>query len=149
MVVHHQHLQFLQLHLFQQNTAQTAPHLNVNNFFESIPDNSTRGVRNDFFGSQAVSAIRENKTKTQDAVDDYLHEIPENIPELELEDGLVQTLGIEAEDLLDPRALQTKKEEEDEILKNLMDEYDIEDIKNTMDETGQVPESIYFFYGGK
>ena len=30
-----------------------------------------------------------------------------------------------------------------------MDEYDIENIKNTMDETAQVPESISFFYGGE
>ena len=30
-----------------------------------------------------------------------------------------------------------------------MDEYSGEDIKDTMDETGQVPESIYFFYGGE
>ena len=29
-----------------------------------------------------------------------------------------------------------------------MDEYNIDDIKDTMNETGQVPESIYFFYGG-
>ena len=26
-----------------------------------------------------------------------------------------------------------------------MDEYNVEDIKDTIDETGQVPESIYFF----
>ena len=64
------------------------------------------------------------------------------MPELELGDGLVQTLGTEAEDLFGPRAPPTKKEEEDEILKNLMDEYNGEDIKDNMDETGQVPESI-------
>ena len=29
-----------------------------------------------------------------------------------------------------------------------MDEYNIDDIKDTIDETGQIPESIYFFYGG-
>ena len=29
-----------------------------------------------------------------------------------------------------------------------MEEYDIENIRDTMDETAQVPESIYFFYGG-
>ena len=29
-----------------------------------------------------------------------------------------------------------------------MDEYKVEDIKDTMDETGQIPESIYFFYRG-
>ena len=42
----------------------------------------------------------------------------------------------------------TKKEEEDEILKDIIDEYNIPDMKDTIDETGQVPESIYFFYGG-
>ena len=29
-----------------------------------------------------------------------------------------------------------------------MDEYKIDDIKDTMDETSKVPENIYFFYGG-
>ena len=29
-----------------------------------------------------------------------------------------------------------------------MDQHKVEDIKDTMDETGQVPESIYFFYSG-
>ena len=42
----------------------------------------------------------------------------------------------------------TKKEEEDEILKDIIDEYNIPDMKDTIGETGQVPESIYFFYGG-
>ena len=41
-----------------------------------------------------------------------------------------------------------KKEQEDEILKDILGEYNIDDIKDTMDETGQIPESIYFFYGG-
>lgn len=60
-------------------------------------------------------------------------------------DGLIRTLGTEAEDLLNDKALPTKKEEEDEILKDLMDQYKVEDIKDTMDEPGQVLESIYFF----
>ena len=69
------------------------------------------------------------------------------MPDLELRDGLVQILATDAEDLFDPTAPLTKKEEEDEILKNLMKEYGVEDIKKTMDKTGQVPKSIYFFYG--
>ena len=69
--------------------------------------------------------------------------------ERELGDGLVETLGTEAEDYFNPRAPPTKKEEEDEILKDLMDKYNVEDIKDTMDEPGQVPESIFFFYGGE
>ena len=47
-----------------------------------------------------------------------------------------------------PNPPPTKKEEEDEILKKIIDEYNIDGIKETMDETGQIPESIYFFYGG-
>ena len=70
------------------------------------------------------------------------------MPALELGDKLIQTLGTEAEVLFDPNAHPTKKEEEDEILKKIMDEYNIDDIKDTMYETGQIPESIYFFYGG-
>ena len=129
------------------------------NFFENVPTQhpssfnnpATGGIGNDLFGSQATTAVRESETKikTQAEVDDFLYELPDDMPELELGDGLVQTLGTEAEDLFDPRAPPTKKEEEDEILKNLMDEYSGEDIKDTMDETGQVPESIYFFYGGE
>ena len=71
------------------------------------------------------------------------------MPDLELGDDLVQVLETEAEDLFDPAAPLTKKEEEDEILKDLMEEYGVEDIKKTMDETRQVPESIYFFFGGE
>ena len=71
------------------------------------------------------------------------------MPDLELGDDLVQVLETEAEDLFDPAAPLTKKEEEYEILKDLMEEYGVEDIKKTMDETRQVPESIYFFYGGE
>ena len=93
--------------------------------------------------SQAASAIRENKTKTQEEVDDFLYELPETMPDLELGDELVNTLGTEAQSLFDKDSL-TKKEEEDEVLKNLMEEYDIENIRDTMDETAQVPESFFF-----
>ena len=93
--------------------------------------------------SQAASAIRENKTKTQEEVDDFLYELPETMPDLELGDELVNTLGTEAQSLFDKDCL-TKKEEEDEVLKNLMEEYDIENIRDTMDETAQVPESFFF-----
>ena len=48
----------------------------------------------------------------------------------------------------DVNAPPPKKEEEEEILKDIMDEYGIEKIRDTVDEGAQVPESIYFFYGG-
>ena len=72
--------------------------------------------------SQAPSAIRENKTKTQEEVDDFLYELPETMPDLELGDELVNTLDTDAQSLFDKDSL-TKKEEKDEILKNLMEEY--------------------------
>ena len=42
----------------------------------------------------------------------------------------------------------TKKKEEDVILEQIKNEYGFEDIKDTIDE-GNVPENIYFFYGGE
>ena len=113
------------------------------NYFEPVPVNAPSyigfdnngQIGNDLFGSQA--AVREGKTKTQQVVDDFLYELAEDIPELVLGDGLLQTLGTQAEDLLDPNAPPTKKEEEDEILKKLLKEYDVEDIRDTMNEGGK------------
>ena len=70
------------------------------------------------------------------------------MPDLELGDGLLNSLGTNAQNLFDVNAPPSKKEEEEEILKDIMDEYEIEKIRDTMDESAQVPESIYFFYGG-
>ena len=70
------------------------------------------------------------------------------MPDLELGDSLLQSLGTNAEDLFNTETL-TKKGEDDEILKDLKDGYGFEEIKNTMDESGEVPESIYFFVGMK
>ena len=97
------------------------------------------------FGCQAASAFRENKTKTQDEVDDFLYELPETMPDLELGDELTNALGTEAQNPFDQNAPPTKKKEEDKILKDFMEEYKIEGIRDTTDETAQIPESIYFF----
>ena len=66
------------------------------------------------------------------------------MPDLVLSDELTNALGTEAQNLFDQNASPTKKEEEDEILKVFMEEYEIEKIRDTMDETAQVPESIFF-----
>ena len=77
-----------------------------------------------------------------------IDELPDTgFQHLELGDKLAGVLGNEGEDLFDADAPLTKKEEEDEILKKVIEEYDILGMKDIMDETGQVPESIYFFYG--
>ena len=82
-------------------------------------------------------AFRENKTKTetQQEVNDFLFEMPENMADLELGDGLINFLGAEAESLFDKDAPPSKKEEEDEILEDFMKEYNIEGIKEMMDGT--------------
>ena len=71
------------------------------------------------FGSRAAIAVRERKTKTktQNEVGDFLYELPDDMPDLELGDELISTLGTEAEDLFDPQNI-TKKDEEDEVLKD-------------------------------
>ena len=50
-------------------------------------------------------------------MDDFLYELSDDMPELELGDGLVQTLGTEAEDLFDPRAPPTKKKRKMKFLR--------------------------------
>ena len=64
--------------------------------------------------------------------------------DLELGDGLIETLGTDTEDLFNTNNL-TKQEKEEKIFKKVKEEYGFEDIKDIMDEEGNVPESIYFF----
>ena len=74
-----------------------------------------------------------------------MYELPEDFPDLTLGDGLLNSLGVEAQNLFDQDASLTKKEEQDEILKDFMEEHKIDDIRDTMDETAQVPEKFFFF----
>ena len=96
------------------------------------------------FGSQTATTVRENKTKTQQEVDDFLYELPDSMPKLVLGNGLLNRLDTEAEDLFNSDALPSKTAE-DEILKDIMSEYEIDKIRDTMDEKGQIPESLFFF----
>ena len=96
--------------MFKSETPPLFPSLanefDVNAKIRAPPPNiSTCGIRNDLFGSQAAFAIRENKTKTHKEVDDFLYELPETMPDLELGDELVNTLGTEAQSLFDKDSL--------------------------------------------
>ena len=117
-----------------------------------LPNIGNNGkIGNDLFGSVAAMADPREKEKIEpkDEIDDFLYELPyTDIPHLELGYKLAGILGTEGEDLFDVNAPPTKKEEEDEILKKVIEEYDIPGMKDTMDVTGEVPESIYLFYGG-
>ena len=61
---------------------------------------SNKGIGNNLFGSQAAMPDpreEEKKTKTQQDVDDFLYELPERtMPDLELGDGLLNSLGTNA-----------------------------------------------------
>ena len=116
-----------------------------------LPNIGNNGkIGNDLFGSVAAMAgPREQKPpETKKEIDDFLYELPDTgLPHLELGDKLDDVLGNEVGDLFDANAPLSKKEE-DEILQKVVEKYDVPGMKETMDKTGQVPESIYFFYGG-
>ena len=53
---------------------------------------NNKGIENNLFGSQAAMAKPEEKTKTQEDLDDFLFEMPERtMPDLELGDGLLNS----------------------------------------------------------
>ena len=66
------------------------------------------------FGPQAATAIRSErvKTDTQVATDDTLYELPDNLPDLELGDGLIKTLETNAEYLFNTDNLTKKRRRE-------------------------------------
>lgn len=78
-------------------------------------------------------------------IDDSIYELPDQ-PNLELVDGLLDTFGVEANDLLDQKFV-TKQEEADDVLEQIKDYYNFDDIKNVFDDD-IVHESVDFFYGG-
>ena len=129
-----------------------------NNNFNVIPgsrpfvlsniDNNDK-IGNNLLGSiGAMAGLRTApKPKPSQEIDDFLYELPDvGMPTLELGDKLLETLGTEGEDLFNGEP--TEKDEDDTVLQKVIDEYNIPGMKKTMDETGKVPESIYFFYGG-
>ena len=63
------------------------------------------------------------------------------MPEFELSDVLSNSLGTSANTIFDD-FIPTQKEDE-EILKDFFDQCNIESIKDTMDEKGEVSKYIY------
>ena len=106
-------------------------------------------IGNNLFGSQAASASRETKNKNQPKEpenDNLFYKLPETSPpQLQLGVPLLNTLGIEAQSPFDKNTL-TKKKEEDEVLKDFLREYDIENIKNATHEQAKIPENIFFLW---
>ena len=69
------------------------------------------------------------------------------MPTLKLGDGLLDALGVEANNVLDSWFI-TKKEEEDVALEKIKEEYNFYAIKDAFDE-GDVPAQVEFFYDGE
>ena len=88
-----------------------------------LPNIGNNGkIGNGMFGSIAAMAGPREDTKTKKEIDDFLYELPDTgLRRLELGDKLAGVLGTEGEDLFDVNAPLTKKEEEDEILKKVME----------------------------
>ena len=110
----------------------------------------TQGPSGNLFGSQTATLTMEKQEKiVQDSVqkelDDTIYELPDP-PTLELGDGLLDVLGVEANDVLDKQFVN-KKEEEDAVLEQIKEDYDFDHIKDAFDE-GIVPPQVDFFYGG-
>ena len=91
-----------------------------------------------FFGSQTATLTRqkENIAAPKDdisiEIDDTIYELAEQ-PDLELGSGLIDTLGVEANDLLDADFI-TKEEENDAVLEQIKEDYNFDEIKDTFDE---------------
>ena len=68
-------------------------------------------------------------------------------PKLELGDGLLNTLGVEIDDTLD-QEFGNKKQQEDEVLEQIKEEYNFDEIKDAFDE-GTITQQLDFFYGGE
>ena len=81
----------------------------------------------------------------QKELDDTIYKLPD-ISILELGDGLLNALGVEANSVLDSQFI-TKKEEEEVALEKIKEEYNFDAIKDAFDE-GNVPPQVEFFYGG-
>ena len=90
---------------------------------------------------------REGETKTlydtaKKQIDDSIYELPDHV-QLELGDGLIDNLGVEANDLFDAGNI-TRQEEEDVLVEQIKEDYNFDDIKDAFDE-GIVQENVYFF----
>ena len=82
----------------------------------------------------------------QQQLDDMIYELPDP-PKLELADGLLNSLGVEADDILEQKFIN-KKEEEDAVLEQIKEDYNFDQIKKAFDEAA-VPPQLHFFYGGE
>ena len=107
-----------------------------------------QGLSGNLFGSQTQTLTRENE-KVQDSVwkelDNTIYELP-NPPKLELANGLLNSLGVQVNDIFEQKFI--KKQQEDAVPEQIKEDYNFHEIKDGLDE-GAIPHQLDFFYGGE
>ena len=85
--------------------------------------------------TQTITKEKQWEKVVQDSVqqesDDTIYELPDP-PKLVLGDGLLNWLGVEADDILD-REFVSRKQEEDPVLEQIKEEYNFDEIKDAFD----------------
>ena len=89
---------------------------------------------------------KEKKKKFRKELGNTSYESPDP-PKLELGDGLLNSLGVEADDILEQKFVN-QKQQEDAVLEKIKEEYNFDEIKDAFDEAA-VRHQLDFFYGGE
>ena len=77
------------------------------------------------------------QNNVQKELDDTIFEFPD-LPKLELGDGLLNSLCVEADDISEQKFVN-QKQQEDAVLEEIKEEYNFDEIKDAFDE-GSVPQ---------
>ena len=84
------------------------------------------------------------QNSAQRELDKTIYELPDP-PRLELVNGLLNSLGVHADNILDQKFVN-KKQQEDAIFKQIKEEYNFDEIKDAFDEA-TVPHQIFSMVG--
>lgn len=110
---------------------------------------SNSGSSNNLLSSQTQTLTREQERTAQKEfqreLDDTIYELP-HPPRLELGDGVINSLVVEADDILDQKIVEKKKRRR-AVLEQIKKVYNFDEIKDAFDEAS-VPHQLDFSYGG-
>ena len=79
-------------------------------------------------------------------LDETNYELPDP-PKLELDDGFLNSLGVEVHVILEQK-FTNKKKQEDAVLEEIRENYNFDEIKDAFNEAA-VPHQLHFFYVGE
>ena len=134
---------------------QFKPHNSFGNFHIPAQLSFANFSRNEQLSGNLFGSLTQVKEKpaekfvqnsVQKELDDTVYELPD-LPKLELDNGLLSTLGVQPDDILEQKFVN-EKQQEDAVLGQIKEEYNFDEIKDAFDE-GTVPQQLDFFYGGE